>query len=86
MKRIAIAVSVVVLVLAVSVSAQTPAQPNQEVEKQYTVKKRMSPDQELIRLAGTGFDEVATEPLLVDVVWPILGLTAIVKRDLIISS
>ena len=50
MKRIAIAVSVAVLVLAVSVSAQTPAQPNQEVEKQYTVKKRMSPDQELIRL------------------------------------
>ena len=46
MKRIAIAVSVVVLVLAVSVSAQ----PNQEVEKQYVVKKRMSPDQELIKL------------------------------------
>src|SRR4030042_2993963 len=46
MKRIAIAVSVVVLVLTVAVSAQ----PNQEVEKQYTVKKRMSPDQELIKL------------------------------------
>ena len=46
MKRIAIAVSVVVLVLAVSVSAQ----PNQEVEKQYAFKKRMSPDQELITL------------------------------------
>jgi len=46
MKRIAIAVSVVVLVLAVSVSAQ----PNQEVEKQYAFKKRMSPGQELIKL------------------------------------
>src|SRR4030066_239056 len=50
MKRIAIAVSVVVLVLAVSVSAQTQAQPNQEVEMQYAFKKRMSPDQELIKL------------------------------------
>jgi len=52
MKRIAIAVSVVVLVLAVSVSAQ----PNQEVEKQYAFKKRMSPDQELIKLENEWCD------------------------------
>src|SRR4030067_1216573 len=50
MKRIAIAVSGACLVLAVSFSAQTPAQPNEEVEKQYALKKRMSPDQELIKL------------------------------------
>jgi len=46
MKRITFAVCVVVLVLTVAVSAQ----PNQEVEKQYAFKKRMSPDQELIKL------------------------------------
>jgi len=46
MKRIAVAVSVVVLVLAVSVSAK----PNEEIEKQYVLKSRMSPDQELIKL------------------------------------
>ena len=40
MKRIAIAVSVAVLVLTVAVSAL----PNQEGEKQYVVKKSMSPD------------------------------------------
>src|SRR4030067_2598881 len=50
MKRIAIAVSGACLVLAVSFSAQTPAQLNEEVEKQYALKKRMSPDQELIKL------------------------------------
>jgi ketosteroid isomerase-like protein len=54
MKRIAIAVSVAVLVLTVAVSPQ----PNQEVEKQYqyALKKRLSPDQELIKLENEWAD------------------------------
>ena len=56
MKRIAIAVSVVVLVLIVAVSAQTPARPNEEVEKQYVLKPKMSPDQELIKLENEWAD------------------------------
>lgn len=52
MKRIAISVSVAVLVLTVAVSAQ----PNQEVERQYVFKPKMSPDQELIRLENEWAD------------------------------
>jgi len=52
MKHMAIAVSVAALVLIVAVSAQ----PTEKVEKQYVLKPRMSPDQELIKLENEWAD------------------------------
>jgi ketosteroid isomerase-like protein len=50
MKRIVIVIGVAVLVFAVAVQAQTQAQPNEEVGQQSNLKRKMSNDQELIKL------------------------------------